>query len=852
MSGYNTHNFANFNNKPIYAQVAPNQKFGDVEVNNLKVDGTISSNGPLTVQNLNVTNSLTAQNGTLTNLTVNGSSTFNGLLSASNESISGFLSVAGPSALNGGVSTTQLQATSVTSTSSTVNGQLSVNGNANVSGILSAGTLNISSQNVSGPLTVSGLSSLNGGVSTTTITASGLATLNGGVSTTLLKASDMTGGNLYSGNGAIENLATQKLTVGFDGAEVVGNGYFWQNIYMTGSLTSQGNVNATNLTASNAITASGLATLNGGINTTGIVSSGDVIAPNITALLNDAGFGQTISANVPALETAVATAVANTHFGAFIHGGNVKSNQSFFASAGICNANTGANSWSPDTLMNYGSAGKLLTGLIFAKMQEEGLVSASDKCSLYLPAMTGTGLYYTNITVTDLGAFPLSATAYTGAFPYNPAVYTATTGAFLWQDVTINDLLHYDIGIIQDAFAVGAFTTLFQNPDTITAVVGTNYKNNAASNPIPAGCASLLQYNKIVSSAVLGTPITPVTQVALGSNPLTTLVPSAFDNLIALNRNGILIAGNKPGTLYQGMLPYGVTSSASQYDIGYQMLGAVIDQALRAKGYTNGYAQYARAKFFTPMGMNDSYVLLQESIPDSKKPRLAGNSWRRAPTLGLTQTAVYGTPQTYPGWGVSTAYQSLAGFSGTGPLVWDSQYPTDSISRYAEGAFYCLTGTSTNYPLGNSPIITSIADFGKMVQLVANRGSFNGQRILKTETWNYLVQPKLQATTALSNLPYPAGNDTFSSWSYCLGIRRYNRDLASVTTYGVDETTCFNSGITGNFYALDFYTGNWFMVGVPEASNSSGNLLGTVGGTLYGIPVIPSVYFQPTLVAMIN
>ncbi len=576
------------------------------------------------------------------------------------------------------------------------------------------------------------------------------------------------------------------------------------------------------------------------------------IQTQVSALQNDAGFGQSLSSNVQTNMNLAAAAVANTHFGAYIHGGNVKSGQSFFASNGICNNNTGSNSWSPDTIYSWASGSKILTGLICAKMMEEGLLKSTDKCSSYYPAMSGTGIYYTKIDINDLGGFPVTQATYTGTFPYNPASYTATTGAFLWQDITINDLIHYNLGIFQDAFAIGAAELGFQDPNGISLAIATNYKANLAGTPNPSGLGVYLQFISAMSANLAGSPFTLALQQANSGDPTTVFSNANVDNFFNNNKNGLLICANKPGTVYQGTLPYGVSGIPPTYDSAYAILGVVLDRALRLKGYASGgYAQYARAKFFTPLGMNDAYVLNQESIPSSKWSRMADNSWRRAPSLGLTQPLNPLNPATWAGWGVSPQYQIAAGISGTGPLVWNSQYPNDAVSKFSN-LFLCKTGAASNYPFGNIPLISSIADLGKLIQMVANRGLYNGQRIIKTETWNYLVQPKIQATTTMAGYPYPIENTTFRSSTYCLGLQRYNRDLSDTTMFGVDESTCYNGGFTGMFWSFDFYTGNWMIVGVPEIGVSSGQSLGIVGGVLYGVPIEMRLQFNDVLTALIN
>jgi len=183
MSGYQTSNPANFTNLPIYAQIAPNQKFGDVEINNLYI-----------LQSTNI------QTGTFSNITTQSiTSTTANILG--NETVGGTLSVTGSSNLQGGLTTTTVGATTVNAT----------NGNITTVTSSTVNSTNVTATNVTATNQVQG-STL---VGTTSVTAP------------LVNSAQFTGsnasfGNLRAVNAAINNL-TSTGVVQFNNATVLGN-----------------------------------------------------------------------------------------------------------------------------------------------------------------------------------------------------------------------------------------------------------------------------------------------------------------------------------------------------------------------------------------------------------------------------------------------------------------------------------------------------------------------------------------------------------------------------------------------------------------------------------------------------
>jgi len=181
---------------------------------------------------------LIVKNGTTTNASLNNlgvldckSITNSGTLTSTNTTITGTIGVSGLSSLNGGVSTNS---------------------------ITNSGTLTSTNTTITGTIGVSGLSSLNGGVSTTTLTSS---TLNG-----------LTSQGLIVKNGTTTNASLNNL-----------------GVLDCKSITNSGTLTSTNTTITGTIGVSGLSTLTGGINTQNSdvnCGTGSITCHTITASSN--------------------------------------------------------------------------------------------------------------------------------------------------------------------------------------------------------------------------------------------------------------------------------------------------------------------------------------------------------------------------------------------------------------------------------------------------------------------------------------------------------------------------------------------------------------------------------------
>jgi hypothetical protein len=196
----------------------------------------------------------------------------------------------------------------------------------------------------------------------------------------------------------------------------------------------------------------------------------------VAALQNQVGYGQTLSTNTASYLATGAYSLQNRapiyygtgglkpgnvipqstlvdgapllnggHPGYAVYGGNVKTGEDYFARSDRY-INASGDTWDKDvTLYNPGSISKVLTGIVCAKMIEEGLVDPNEFVYRYYPAMSGTAQYFTSVTVNS-GA----------AFPFIDASYSATTGAFNLATIKVSDLIHFNIGLTDDLFVLPA------------------------------------------------------------------------------------------------------------------------------------------------------------------------------------------------------------------------------------------------------------------------------------------------------------------------------------------------------------------------------------------------------------
>jgi hypothetical protein len=528
----------------------------------------------------------------------------------------------------------------------------------------------------------------------------------------------------------------------------------------------------------------------------------------------------------------------------FVGFGNINTNQEYLFSTGPANE-SGISFSTTESVYNPFSVGKLLLGLVCGKMIEERLIKSTTRLVEIDPSIfTGTAQYYTKITPIAPASFPF------------PGSYTAETGAYDLTELTIGDCLKMNIGALQSIYGIPVtsiqFTPLYSTGTT--SLIG-----NLGELASVADKALLIQSLTILFSTFNGTPLGPETKAYLGQSfTPENAIPNMIATYFTLFRNGTMPLAYKPNEKSVPNFPYAIRADSSTYSFSYQVLAYCLDKRLRNLHSLNpvrypyhNFSEYARAKFFNPLGMDKTYVIFQDTIPQSQY--LGTQSWRRNIPLGecyfnssfSPQGFNIADPTTWTRFGCSTGYSNdcysetllFVGSTGVlgspaGPMVWSTQstYADDGLSKSSK--YYNYTGTaSINGVLdGSAPLMSTVSDLSKLIKLMCNRGiapantPSAGQRLIKTETWNYILSSKISSisgvndTTDFSNI-YNLINNS----AYGIGIYRLNRDLSNITTYGFDSSSCWLFGLGNDIFLFDYYTGNWLFIGAVNHALSSGS-----------------------------
>lgn len=595
---------------------------------------------------------------------------------------------------------------------------------------------------------------------------------------------------------------------------------------------------------------------------------------NVTQLQQNANMGQTINASVatPLVAEYMESIRAKPtwggsglgplggHKGCFFYGGNIYSGQEIFTSTGV--ANSAGLQYSLDTIINPASQGKAFIGMTLAKMMEERIIYSSDKASTFWPqVMTGTAPYWSSFTL-------LNSTN----FPYDSSSWTGTTATYNLANITIQDLVQLQMPILDDGLSAPPLG--FQGISSARSSVITAY--NLACQQLGTGSADfsglahLVLTTKYAENAINNVNCPPTISYLLGYTG-TANQETITSEMLRLHKTGVFVGIFKPADYANLRYPFDSRGHRIIYDFSYQVLLIVLDKCLKAYNggatYPNGWVQYAREKFFTPLGMNDTYVMGAENVPDEKKSRVVELAWRRAPSFQACY-ASYGPPTdplfpnnyinlpqpvvvtniaasgaSYSSVGCSPAYaaaskaifnlytgtSSLQAYADPGLLAWASEYPDDSLSRQMF-TIYNLTGTNGNV-FGPCPLLTTPRDWGKVIRLLCKRGyDDNGNRLLKPESWNWLMSPKINAVEYRESIgnSYSAVTSTYNNQNnpnrkYSMGLSRIPTDLSNLVEYGLDDQTVLTSGATAVLSIFDLSTGNWFFEGTQELG-STGNV----------------------------
>ncbi len=488
------------------------------------------------------------------------------------------------------------------------------------------------------------------------------------------------------------------------------------------------------------------------------------VVPSNFQNITVAGTPSSLAALVPTAYTG-----QGGHPGYYIAGGNYRTGEQYF---GASNRPVNANSdtWNfTGTLYNFGSATKIIAGAVCAKMMEEGIIKASDFCYQYYPNMSGTAQYFTNVVINSGAAFPFAA-----------ASYTATTGTFDLATLTIKNLINYNIGLLNDFFILPNAVFGLCNSASINPVL-----TNANSGANIVGLAQYIQFATLSRSLLQNNPVGPVSNVYNGNNSYIT--NAALDQLISNTRSGVMPFAFKPGSWQNDLLPFNIRSQQSVYDAGFALLGIVLDGAIKQKTTYTCFADYARAKILTPLGMNDTYFVNQDTITEAQlsKYKVADNAFRRSAGFGGANYF----------WSTSLTGAGYNAFTGT-----------NNRFQGNEATF----ATLVNAGLGFGS--TSAEDLRSQYGFIAN--SYGCSTKYSTGA---VSQLKTAQATYLAQLPFLPGSDKTGTASLAVGTFTAG-PLAWSSQYPDDGISRTARGV---FYNLTGSTSNYPISAAPVLSTVS-------------------------------
>ena len=250
----------------------------------------------------------------------------------------------------------------------------------------------------------------------------------------------------------------------------------------------------------------------------------------------------------------------------------------------------------------------------------------------------------------------------------------------------------------------------------------------------------------------------------------------------------------------------------SRYGIDYDVLGAVLSEALRAKGHSMNAAEYAKAKLLDPIDASRFYMAGGElPIPSGAAENITTSTIKRSTNLGIDDSM-----ESY-----------------TGVVKWLSDVPGDTWNLVEDW----LTKKTyvPNMPraggFGAAGVATFV-DYAKLLKLVANRGVYDGKRVISEIYLNRCVLPANSAlddlqSIAAGNDPLPDAGD-YDIWTSC---------GAGVTSGGARTV---NDGMAfpyvGGFVSWSGYYGTGWMIDMNSGMYVVGGIQAT-GGQRGGIPV---------------
>jgi len=520
--------------------------------------------------------------------------------------------------------------------------------------------------------------------------------------------------------------------------------------------------------------------------------------------------------------------------------GNAFSGQEYFLASGPLTSPSGTNpvnTYTADTFIRLASVSKICNGLIMAKLMEEGYFRADDLVVSYIPTFTGNYYYIKSCT----GSFVPSASNANYLANTLPSIIASWTGSFATaslQTVQVANVLGLEIVHPYDGYLMaGGLASLLTLPTTPSTVF-----NNFTATDINFSYSAVLAYNAFMMGLSLGATgsLNQTNTGALRSGffdayyndysyctgPVTDYVNS-FINSVKLDP---LTKGGSPLAYKIGQVQLddtGIIAQKTNYSgLNWVLMSAIANRALQLKQGTPGFPaagtytsliDYARKKIFTPLGIttNDLWVDFVESPPTGYQNNLAEMTFRRIEWLATGSWAggadpTYYTPTT------------------TNSLVWASQYPSDGFSKWGSVQPVIQDPYGPRLDVG---INVKISAYTKIFKLIANKGVYNGTRIITRSALKYMM---INAKPAYGELLLQTPEDALSAaYKYCIGgfyklddslssvYNAVNPNAPTTINFGQNPDVIMWSALFTHNYAIDVDSGYYFWMGTQVVNIGS-------------------------------
>ncbi len=468
--------------------------------------------------------------------------------------------------------------------------------------------------------------------------------------------------------------------------------------------------------------------------------------------------------------------------------GNAFTDKEIFAGEGNGRNNTRVNS---SMYFRFASMTKMLGMIVLAAAMEDKYISSlDDSVGKYIDEFNGTG-YYMNPNVTSNGNFddygsPIYTSQYSGS--RSPIYDLNNCIPFELETITIRHLVTMTAGFGYSFLQTGTLRTLLNsmpNPPVDNTVCNRNV------------FMSWLQYIEANKSNGYADTIDSFYQSAPNSNfkeTFTTSIKNRIKNIPFLFL---------PGSQYL-------------YDISPTIMGAVVGAALQKVGKKITSVQYLQNRILSPLGINSFWFNCGSSQPPKDvKSKITDAYFVRNNTYQQSDNNSLYINTT--GQGNNVQINTLYRCS-------NSLTIGDGFTNQTNNSFFQkLVGLKKGDNLAGGYDWSgcgTLPDFCKLLKFLILKGkNAQGQQILKSQTIEWILIPKVPENQAL----WLYGNDTFNfsyeSSTWCGAFNKFMSNQPSLP-FPCGPNTYAKQSYFGMHYFFDTETGNYMISGTQSPGSS--------------------------------